>query len=65
MATPTNPIEALDVPLPVVEARVKLHDLLEHPPAGHTPAPQPADWYEAAFDALIAAHQNDQPGGTS
>lgn len=60
-----TPIERLDVPLPVVAAQVKLHDLLEHPPAGHTPTPQPAAWYEATFDALIAAHQNDQPGGTS
>ncbi|WP_329390063.1 hypothetical protein [Streptomyces sp. NBC_01716] len=58
------PIERLDVPLPVVEARVKLRALQTNPPAGHGPTEQPHDWYEAAFDALIAA-QTDQPGGTS
>lgn len=56
-------IERLDVPAPVVAARVKLRDLLTHPPAGHTPTPQPADWYEATFDALIAAQP--EPGGTA
>ncbi|MGW4222930.1 hypothetical protein ACWEG1_05685 [Streptomyces bauhiniae] len=52
----TRPISHLDVPLPAVEAEVRLHDLLDKPPAGHTPNPQPRDWYERVFDAMACAH---------
>ena len=52
----TRPIAALDVPLPVVQADTALQLLLATPPAGHTPAPQPADWYERVFDAMACAH---------
>ncbi|MET7429569.1 hypothetical protein ABZT16_11305 [Streptomyces flaveolus] len=44
------------VPLPVVEADAALQALLAEPPAGHTPSLQPADWYEAVFDAMACAH---------
>ena len=52
----TRPIAALDVQLSVVEADTVLQQLLAAPPAGHTPAPQPADWYERVFDAMACAH---------
>jgi hypothetical protein len=52
----TRRIAALDVPLPVVEADARLQQLLAAPPAGHTPEPQPADWYEQVFDAMACAH---------
>ncbi|MFI8351234.1 hypothetical protein [Streptomyces sp. NPDC085596] len=52
----TRPISHLDVPLPVLEAGARLHDLLAAPPAGHTPVPQPRDWYERVFDAMACAH---------
>lgn len=58
MTAPARGIAALDVPLADVEAELRLKNLQSNPPAGHTPVPQPADWYEAAFDALIEAHQN-------
>ncbi|MFD7705585.1 hypothetical protein [Streptomyces sp. NPDC059786] len=48
----TVDLSRLDVPLPVVEADVRLQALLAAPPAGHTAAPQPADWYERVFDLL-------------
>lgn len=44
------------VPVPVVEAEARLQALLAEPPAGHTPTPQPADWYERVFDAMACAH---------
>lgn len=66
MTEPLSPsIARLDVPLPVVEAEMRLHSLLEHPPLGHTPEPQPADWYERVFDDLITAHQDRITGGQS
>jgi hypothetical protein len=52
----TRPISDVDVALPVVEADAALQALLAAPPAGHTPAPQPADWYEAVFDLLPCIH---------
>lgn len=52
----TRPIDHLDVSLPVVEADVRLQNLLAHPPAGHRPELQPSPWYEAVFDALACAH---------
>lgn len=52
----TRPIGQPGVSLPVVEADVRLQDLLTHPPAGHRPEPQPDSWYEAVFDALACAH---------
>lgn len=53
---PARRIDALDVPLPVVEADTRLQALLAEPPNGHTPALQPADWYEAVFDQMVCAH---------
>jgi len=52
----TRPIRDLDVRAAVVEADVRLNNLLAHPPAGHTPALQPDDWYEAVFDLLPCTH---------
>jgi hypothetical protein len=52
----TVDLSRLDVPLPVVEAEAKLQALLATPPAGHTPEPQPRDWYERVFDAMACAH---------
>ncbi|MFG2352646.1 hypothetical protein [Streptomyces sp. NPDC048521] len=52
----TVDLSRLDVPLPTVEAEVTLQQLLAKPPAGHTPYPQPADWYERVFDAMACAH---------
>ncbi|MGV9352350.1 hypothetical protein [Streptomyces misionensis] len=52
----TRPIAAMDVPLSVVEAEAALQQLLAAPPAGHTPDPQPDDWYEDVFDAMAGAH---------
>jgi hypothetical protein len=52
----TVDLSRLDVPLPAVEADVTLQQLLAAPPAGHTPQPQPADWYEQVFDAMACAH---------
>ncbi|WP_318201108.1 hypothetical protein [Streptomyces sp. SCL15-4] len=52
----TTDLSRLDVPLPVVEADVTLQQLLAAPPAGHTSAPQPDDWYERVFDAMACAH---------
>ncbi|MFF9309997.1 hypothetical protein ACF1BS_03710 [Streptomyces sp. NPDC014748] len=52
----TRPIRDLDVPATVVAAGTALRALLAHPPAGHTPNPQPADWYERVFDAMACAH---------
>jgi len=34
----------------------KLQSLLATPPFGHTPNPQPADWYERVFDQMACAH---------
>lgn len=56
MTAPIKPIAALDVPAVVVEADVRLQSLLAAPPAGHTPIPQPADWYEDVFDLLACTH---------
>jgi hypothetical protein len=52
----TRPISELDVRAGVVEADVRLQTLLATPPAGHTPALQPGDWYEAVFDLLACTH---------
>ncbi len=52
----TRPIADLDVPLSVVEADTALQQLLAAPPAGHTEALQPADWYERVFDLLACTH---------
>jgi|GEM_PF-5879382 len=52
----TRRIDALDVPLAVVEADTQLRSLLAAPPNGHTPALQPSDWYERVFDLLACAH---------
>ncbi|NEB92390.1 hypothetical protein [Streptomyces bauhiniae] len=52
----THPISHLDVSLPVVEADIRLHNLLNTPPAGHTPSLQPGEWYERVFDAMACAH---------
>lgn len=52
----TRPISNLDTPLTVLTADIQLQALLVDPPAGHTPAPQPADWYEAVFDLLACTH---------
>jgi hypothetical protein len=52
----TRRIDALDVPLPVVEADTQLRSLLAAPPLGHTPELQPSDWYERVFDLLACAH---------
>jgi hypothetical protein len=49
-------LAALDVPASAVVADVQLQQLLAAPPAGHTPALQPDDWYEAVFDLLACAH---------
>ncbi|MFI1928291.1 hypothetical protein [Streptomyces sp. NPDC020377] len=49
-------LAALDVPASVVAADTRLQALLAAPPAGHTPEPQPADWYERVFDLLACAH---------
>ncbi|WP_030292284.1 hypothetical protein [Streptomyces katrae] len=49
-------IARLDVPAAVVEAAVHLTELLAHPPLGHVEELQPADWYEAVFRDLAAAH---------
>lgn len=38
------------------DADAALQALLAAPPAGHTPAPQPDDWYERVFDAMACAH---------
>lgn len=62
----TVDLSRLDVPLPVVEADTRLQSLLAAPPAGHTAAEQPADWYERVFDAMAGAHPeccNCQNGG--
>lgn len=56
MTVPIKPIAALDVPLPAVEADVRLQSLLAEPPMGHTPALQPSDWYEQVFDLLACTH---------
>lgn len=66
----TRPIADVDVPLPtpreqiadlverqsVDRAVTRLRALFAEPPAGHTPVPQPDDWYEAVFDQLACAH---------
>jgi hypothetical protein len=52
----TRPIGDLDVSLPVVEADIRLHQLLAAPPAGHTAQLQPAAWYEQVFDLLACTH---------
>jgi hypothetical protein len=52
----TRPVSALDRSLPAVEADTRLQQLLADPPLGHTPTPQPADWYERVFDLLACAH---------
>jgi len=52
----TRPIRDLDVPASVVEADGRLKSMLATPPAGHGPAPQPADWYEQVFDLLACTH---------
>jgi hypothetical protein len=52
----TLPIDAVDVPLPVVEADTRLQALLADPPAGHCGALQPGTWYEAVFDLLACTH---------
>ncbi|NEA52347.1 hypothetical protein [Streptomyces sp. SID10815] len=52
----THPIRDLDVPTDAVAADAKLRTLLATPPAGHTPDPQPRDWYEQVFDAMACAH---------
>ncbi|MYS15067.1 hypothetical protein [Streptomyces sp. SID4982] len=52
----TRPISDLDVQLHVLEDDTRLHQLLAAPPAGHTPVPQPNDWYERVFDAMACAH---------
>lgn len=52
----TVPIHRLNVPLPVVESGVALNQLLASPPAGHTDALQPSDWYERVFDLLACTH---------
>jgi len=46
----------MDVPRAVVEDDVRLQSLLAAPPAGHTAAPQPSDWYERVFDLLACTH---------
>lgn len=53
---PPRPMADLDVPLSVVVADIRLTALLADPPAGHTAAQQPADWYERVFDQLACAH---------
>ncbi|RRQ81510.1 hypothetical protein [Streptomyces griseofuscus] len=39
-----------------VDADAALQALLAKPPAGHTAALQPSDWYERVFDAMACAH---------
>jgi len=56
VTAPIRGIAALDVPLPAVEADAALQSLLATPPFGHTPNPQPADWYERVFDQMACAH---------
>lgn len=50
--------ELTPAPLPAaaVEAADHLTQLLAHPPLGHVEELQPADWYEAVFRDLAAAH---------
>lgn len=52
----TLPISALDVPASVVSANALLTAALASPPVGHTPALQPAAWYERVFDLMACAH---------
>jgi hypothetical protein len=52
----TRPMRDVGVPLPVVEADTRLQALLADPPNGHSPIPQPPDWYEAVFDLLACTH---------
>lgn len=52
----TVDISRLDVPLSVVTDDVRLQAELAAPPNGHTPVPQPADWYERVFDLLACTH---------
>lgn len=56
MTAPVRHIREVDVPASTVEADVRLQSLLAAPPAGHTPAPQPSDWYERVFDLLACTH---------
>lgn len=52
----TLPIAHVDVPLPVVQADIRLQSLLADPPAGHGETLQPDAWYEAVFDLLACTH---------
>ncbi|MFK0179017.1 hypothetical protein ACIQVR_23980 [Streptomyces xanthochromogenes] len=56
MATPTNPIERLDVPELVVEAQVHLSGLLAHPVPEAAPLKERHDWFASVFRDLAVIH---------
>jgi hypothetical protein len=47
----------------LAEVDAHLHQLLDHPPLGHSAELQPSQWYELVFDDMAAAYNARRNAG--